>query len=153
MAFADVSDVEDRIDFELSEAEQRMVDSRLDDASEMAKHVSGMAWTDRNVPRVVRTIVLNAVTRYINNPDATVTSRAGDETMVFSDLGEQGSFYFTKQETEMLKGFIRRPSFGSITTTPWRSRDPLDETLWVSTNDEGRGDPYPWLSRRDGVMR
>ena len=107
MAFADVGDVEDRIDFELSDKEIRMVDARLEDASEMAKHLSGLPWTDRNCPRVVRTIVLNAVTRYIQNPDAMIQSRAGDETLIWSDLGEQGSFYFTEQEREALVALDR----------------------------------------------
>lgn len=153
MAFADVGDVEDRIDFELDDKQVRMVDARLEDASEMAKHLSGLRWSDTNAPRVVRTIVLNAVVRWINNPDATVTSRAGDETLVWSDLGEQGSFYFTKQETEALGAFQARPKFGSMQVVAYRDTGLHDHVQYVYTNAEGKGEPYPWLVWRNGVPR
>lgn len=151
MAFADIGDVEDRIDFDLDERQTRMVSARLDDASDLATQLAGISWTDANVPRVVRAIVLNSVVRWINNPDAITTSRAGDETLAWSDLGEKGSFYFSEQELEALKGFTRtRAPFGSISVTTWGTREPLDDTIWVPTSS---GTPYPYLSIRDGVLR
>lgn len=153
MAFADIGDVEDRIDFELDDRQVRMVAARLEDASELAKSLAGLQWTDTNVPRVVRTIVLNAVVRWINNPDATVTSRAGDETLVWSDTGDKGTFYFTEQEIEALGSFQARPKFGSMVVTPWRDTGLGSSTHWVFTTPNGAGDPYAYLTILNGIPR
>jgi len=36
---------------------------------------------------LVRTLVLRCAARYMRNPDGYVTSRAGDETLTWSDIG------------------------------------------------------------------
>jgi len=147
MGYADLDDVEKRLDFELDEQGQINVEARLDDASEMARALSGRNWPEGSAPRIVRTIVLNCVVRYMRNPDALIQSRAGDETLIWSDQGETGSFYFTKQEVEMLSGFKLARKFGSIGTYAW-GRGRVRQDIEVGT---GGGGTMPFIAAGERV--
>lgn len=114
MAFADVSDVEDRLDFTLSEAEQRMTLAALEDASVLARGYAGQNWPDHAAPKHVVTIVLNVVARYMRNPDGYTTSRAGDETVTWSDLRGKAALHFTDDEKEELAGYSPWGTVGGI---------------------------------------
>lgn len=147
-AFADVGDVEDRLDFELSEKELKMADSALEDASVLAQHVAGYAgrgWTADKVPRVVRMIVLNTVVRYMQNPDGYLQSRAGDETLVWPDRKGEAGLYFTKAQVETLTGLgnINVPGFGSIGVFAYGNRGPSGD--WCAPV-QGSNEGFPWLA-------
>ena len=158
MAFADLEEVEDRLDFDLDEAYTKMALAALEDASEMAREYGKKNWPDNSCPRFVKTMVLNVVARYLRNPDGFVISRAGDETVTWSDLRGEATLRFTEQEREDLLELTRGPStFGSVGVYAHRSRNdegPLEGWVGVTGQPEryfplfDPGTYYPFTRRR-----
>lgn len=123
MAFADLEEVEDRLDFVLDEAYTKMALAALEDASVMAREYAKVNWPDYGAPRFVKQMVLNVVARYLRNPDGFVTSRAGDETVTWSDLRGAATLRFTDEERADLAAILMGPqSFGSVGVFAHRSR-------------------------------
>lgn len=150
MAFADLSDLEDRLDFDLNDAQQRMAVAALEDASHMARHYSGLDWPDQGAPAIARTIVLNVVARYMRNPDGYTQSRAGDESVSWSDGdgSDRPTLRFTDQEQSILSKLGRPVGFGSIGTYAWTNRPAKPDTLYVAV--EGRSS-FPMFSGSDPI--
>jgi hypothetical protein len=101
---ARLEDLEERIDRELDEREKKLAEAALVDASELARF-HGRNWTAENAPGLVVTLVLRACKRYMANPEGFVISRAGDETVTFSDRGDVSSYgivHFTPDEQRLL---------------------------------------------------
>lgn len=103
--FGQVEDVQRRLDFTLDDAEQSAVEAALEDLSEEARYYAGREWPDPSTaPNLVRTTVVKAVRRWARNMNAYVQSRAGDETLTWSDLGpEAGAPEFLPKEIKLLK--------------------------------------------------
>ena len=108
--FASLEELQARLDWELDEGEERVAESSLEDASELAR-THGREWEDPlTAPRIVRTLVLKACARYMKNYQGFTQSRAGDETVMWSDAaGENlGQVYFTKEEIKLLQEYAGR---------------------------------------------
>lgn len=57
-----------------------------------------------NVPPVVKTVVRNSVSRFMNLIDGVTVSRAGDETEHYTDLQEKtGTVFLTEDEKETVR--------------------------------------------------
>lgn len=140
MAFAELEEVEDRLDFVLDEAYTKMALAALEDASEMARNYGRTNWPDNQCPRFVKTVVLNVVARYLRNPDGFVQSRAGDETVIWSDLRGEATLRFSEQERSDLEQLTMGPqAFGSVGVYAHRSKDsagPLDGWVGVAGDPE-----------------
>jgi hypothetical protein len=109
---ARLEDLEERIDRELDDRERKLAEAALADASELARF-HGRNWTPENVPGLVATLVLRACKRYMANPEGFVISRAGDETVTFSDRGDVSSYgtvHFTADEQHLLAELAGRTS-------------------------------------------
>lgn len=146
MPFVELQEVLDQLEFEVDEQGRRQAYRRIEMAGNLCRHYAGIDWTDLNVPAVVRDITLNVVERYMRNPDAYTQSRAGDETVAWSDRGQgQGlAFYFTEDEREILANLGQPVArIGSMTMTPWRSRGPLPD-VWVPVDYDGKW--FPWIA-------
>lgn len=149
--FAEVSDLVDRLDWELDEAEQRIAQAALDDLSDMARHY-GREWNPETAPRMVRTTVLAAAVRYMRNPEGYTQSRAGDETVVWDDDAEvrsMGTAKFSGSEIALLRelGGKARSSLTSAPLVAWGTgRNPRHIPGLVPVR--GDGDPFP-LYRSD----
>lgn len=146
MAFADLEDLQDRLDFELDEAQTRMAMAALEDASELARSYAGVNWQDHLAPRIVQVTVLNVAARYMRNPDGLTTSRAGDETLSWADLKGKASLHFTADEMALLGKFGRRNTIGSIGTYAWRSGNSVPNGF-VPTDPPG--DLFPFFAEGD----
>lgn len=148
--FAQVEDVQGRLDFEMSAAERTLCGNSLDDMSEEARYHAGQAWPlPEDAPRMVRTLVLKSVARYMKNLDGLVQSRAGDETLGFTDLGDKaGSPYFTEAEKDTLRtlggkgegGFVSAPV--TAFRTSGRRYKHHESTLTGTVG--GGNDPFPF---------
>ncbi|MEV4642768.1 hypothetical protein AB0J80_36045 [Actinoplanes sp. NPDC049548] len=103
MAYASLDELKDRLDFDLDEAEVRVAESALNDASDLAMEY-GREWPQDDVPRLVRTLVLRAAKRHVQNPNGYTVSRAGDETLQWNDAAgdNAGVVYFTRDEQKLL---------------------------------------------------
>src|SRR4051794_40804003 len=97
--FAEVDDVQRRLDFTLDELEAESVLAALEDLSDEARFIAERDWeVVSTVPNLVRNTVVKAVARWAKNMNGYVQSRAGDETVVWSDLGpEAGAPEFTRR--------------------------------------------------------
>lgn len=124
--FATLDELKARLDWTLDADEERIAASALEDASDLARMYAGRDWPDAaSAPRMVRTLVLKACRRYMNNPSGYVQSRAGDETLGWSDdQGENaGTVYFTHDEQKLLQEIGgRKPGLISAQVSAWNSR-------------------------------
>ena len=145
MAYASLDELKDRLDWELDAAGQRIAESALDDATELAIEY-GREWPDSAVPRLVRTLVLRAARRFVENPQGYTVSRAGDETVQWNDAaGENaGSVYFTRDEQKLLAGLAGSGrGLSSATVSAWgpQRRDPQMRGIPPAAYVPVQGDP------------
>ncbi|MDT0487767.1 hypothetical protein [Streptomyces doebereineriae] len=101
-----VSWVEDelkgRLDWNLDDDELRIAVGALDDASDLAP-TYGRDWPEDTAPRLVKTLPLKSAARYLRSPKGYTQSRAGDETLAWSNIGrDAGTVYFTRKEIRLL---------------------------------------------------
>lgn len=120
--FALVGDVQRRLDFTLSEQESLAVGFALGDMSDEARFIANRDWADPdNVPNAVRNTVVKAVVRWARNMNGYVLSRAGDETLQWSDVGPEASApEFTAKEAKLIRAVgdarVAPDFFGSVET-------------------------------------
>ncbi|ATI18875.1 head-to-tail adaptor [Streptomyces phage Janus] len=123
--FATLDELKARLDWTLDADEERIATSALEDASDLAVAYAGRDWDPvATAPRLVRTLVLKACKRYMNNPSGYTQSRAGDETLGWSDdQGENaGTVYFTRDERDMLAELGgRKGGIVSVGVSAWNS--------------------------------
>lgn len=142
--FATLEELQNRLDWTLDEGEERVAESALEDASELAR-AHGRDWVDATTaPRLVRTLVLKACARYMKNYQGYTQSRAGDETVAWSDsAGENlGQVYFSKDEIKLLEGLAgRRTSLISVPITAWNARAGIDDGTRPMADGKGKNFP------------
>lgn len=134
--FATLDELKNRLDWTLDADEERIAQAALEDASDLACYY-GKDWEPATAPRMVRTLVLRACKRYMDNPQGYTQSRAGDETLGWSDAhGENaGTVYFTKEEQDLLRGLAGRQS--GIYSTPISAWGPQRKTSGTVPVDYG----------------
>ncbi len=147
-SFASLSDLKQRLDWALDADEERIATAALADASDEAR-VYGRDWSPARAPRLVRTVVLKAVVRYLRNPDGYTTSRAGDETVTWTDRGESaGAVTFTRDEIALLRRLAGKDA--GLTTAPvvaWATRPALRVPGYVPV--AGSSEPFPMFAGPD----
>lgn len=128
--FASLEELEARLDWTLDDGEERIAESALEDASELAR-AYGRDWTDPlTAPRLVKTLVLKACARYMKNYQGYTLSAAGDERVSWSDKAgeDMGTVYFTKDEIKMIEGLAgRRTALISVPITAWNAKAGIDD--------------------------
>lgn len=121
--FALLDDLKARLDWTLSTAEESMGTEALADLSDAARFY-GRDWPEpTKAPRMVRTIVLQAAVSYMRNPDAYTQSRAGDETLGWTDLGDGNNFAkFNSEQIATIRELAGKTAmFGSAPVTAWET--------------------------------
>lgn len=139
---ATLQELTGRLDWTLDADELRIAAGALEDASDLARGY-GRDWNAETAPRLVRTLVLKACRRYMNNPNGYTQSRAGDETLGWNDAAGQdaGTVYFTADEQKLLKGLAGKASgLTSVPVTAWGPHRPRP-IGWVPVADGGK--PFP----------
>ncbi|MGW1040037.1 hypothetical protein [Streptomyces sp. NPDC002547] len=148
--FATLDELKGRLDWTLDDDEERIATSALEDASDLARAYAGRDWEPSSAPRLVRTLVLKACKRYMNNPSGYTQSRAGDETLGWNDSAgdDAGTVYFTSNEQRMLAELGgKRGGIISAEVSAWNSvRRPANAGLVPVV---GQGKPFPML-HQDG---
>lgn len=144
---ADVGMLQDRIEWQLDDGEIALAEGVLEDLSDEARLYGSMSWaTGETTPRQVINLVLRATIRYMRNPDGYVQSRAGDETVAWSDQrGENESAGFTAKEIKMLERFAGTPAIYSVEISAWNSKIKSDQTGYVPT-DIPNEKPFPFFA-------
>jgi hypothetical protein len=139
----------DRLDWTLDADETRVASAALQDASDEARQY-GRDWSPDTVPRLVRAIVLKACVRYLRNPDGYTSSRAGDETLTWSDRGDPnaGAISFTRDEIALLRELAgRRAGLTSAPVFAWSPRTHRHGPGHVPVDGGG---PFPLFPSEDG---
>ena len=141
-AFATLAELQSRLDWVLDADEERMATGALEDASDLAR-AYGSNWEyASSAPRLVRTLVLTAVKRHMNNPEGLITSRAGDETMAYADIGDKaGAIFYTANEIKLLAGLGGRNGIVSVPVSAWGPTKKVSEG-YVPTGQK----PFPMFS-------
>lgn len=141
MAFAQLVDLEDRLEWDLSDEEKRVGLSAIQDLTDEARSI-GKDWTDDTVPRVVRKAVLAAAVRYMRNLEGVITSRAADEAVGFAETEGMGSPQFTRSEVERISATaIGVNGFGTIPIVAW-GEGKRTSTDYVPTDNT----PFPFFN-------
>ena len=111
LELATLPELQARLDWQLDSGEQNVATSALEDLSDDARFYGSNRWDSDTAPRQVKSLVLRAAVRHMRNPDGFVQSRAGDETIQWSDGGEDaGTAHFTQREEKMLAALAGRGS-------------------------------------------
>jgi hypothetical protein len=143
-AFATVDDLRGRLDWTLDADELRIAVGALEDASDLARGY-GRDWPADAAPRLVRTLVLKACKRFMDNPNGYTQSRAGDETVGWNDAAAEnaGTVYFTADEQKLLKSLAgKSPGLTSVPITAWGPQ----RTAPVGLVPVEGGKPFPLFS-------
>lgn len=150
-AFATLTDLQDRLEWQMSEDEQRVGEGALEDASELAR-AYGRDWQPEAAPRLVRTLVLRAVVRYMRNPDGYTQSRAGDETVAWDKQpDEAGSVSFTDSEQRLIAELAgRKTSIVSVPVYSYSYRSGRCRTGFAPVEIEGK--PFPMFADDAGSV-
>lgn len=140
---ATLQGLKDRLEWTLDDGEERIAEGALEELSEDARFYGKSSWTSPDsAPRMVRNIVLKAAARWMRNPDGYITSRAGDETLGWSDQGDRaGSASFTDREIKQLRQLSGHSNMLSVPVTAWGTELPDNEIGYVPTGNDG--DPFP----------
>jgi hypothetical protein len=153
---ATVDELQARLDWTLDDGERGVAQGALDDLSEDARYYGATTWDSVTAPRQIKSLVLRAAARYMRNPDGYVQSRAGDETLMWTDKGDQlGNAQFNVQEQKMLATIAGRTTSGlySVPITAWGTRPqpqeisvPADGSMFAGTPQSipfyGENDPF-----------
>ena len=122
---ATTDELADRLPFTMDPDELREAEGALIDLSDEARHYGSSRWlTVETTPESVVNLVLRAATRHMKNYEGYTNSRAGDESVSFTDRGvSAGSAHFTPDEQARLGelGGYRRTNFYSVNTYAYNS--------------------------------
>jgi hypothetical protein len=154
--FATLPELQARLDWTLDAGEQSVATAALADLSDDARFYGSQRWDSTTAPRQAKSLVLRAAARHMRNPDGYVQSRAGDETIQWSDGGEDaGTAHFTEREQKILGALAGRGqgivSVQTVAHGPLRASGPRyinpmtkgvgnDDTIYAPTDS---GTPMP----------
>lgn len=139
--FATLEELVDGLEWELDEGERRLAVQTLDEASDLVR-AYGRNWTPENVPAFVKRLTLKVTARFLRNPDAYVSSRAGDETVAFQEVGaEHVGVYLTREEQKLVKKFTRAPGIVSV---PIIAHGTVERPLARLVPVDYGGEPFPF---------
>lgn len=159
---ATLEELEERIDWTLDDGEKRVATGALTDLSDDARFYGSDYWDSIAAPRQVKSIVLRAAIRYLRNFEGFVQSRAGDETIIWTDDGsEAGTAHFNAREQKILAELAGRVtglvSVGVIAYGSGRRQVPryvnpyarsMDEIIGYAPTEDGAA-PVPFFVEGD----
>lgn len=118
-----IEELRDRVPFVMDEDDEREALGALESLSDDARMYGKSTWLSPvSTPQSVKNLIRAAAVRHMKNYDGYTQSRAGDETLMWTDRGEDaGSAYFTDREIRSLRTIARgsASSLVSGNTTAW----------------------------------
>lgn len=145
--FLTVEELQARLPWTLDEDELRDAASALDLLSELARVYGKATWTAVSAPRLVVNYIAAAAKRYLGNSDGLTQSRAGDETLGMTDLGDKaGSPYFTENEIKLIGALAGKSSLMSVPVVAWGSKRSIDDIGYVPVAGQTFEKPFPYFA-------
>lgn len=127
-----LSELQARLEWDLSPEEERVAAGALSDLSEDACRYTRQVWTTDTVPGIVKSLILRAAQRYLRNFDGLIQSRAGDETMIWAEVDrEADTAEFTKGEIRRLEAMVYSPGLISAGTYAWGMQDKGHDVIYA----------------------
>ncbi|MFC0622821.1 hypothetical protein [Kribbella deserti] len=146
-----ITELAARLPFELDADETREAEGAIADLSDDARLYGKPGWLSPAVtPVPVKNLILKAAGRHMKNHDGYTTSRAGDETVAWTDRGhDAGSAYFTDRELKALRAMANHTAgLYSVEIIAWHQpRPPQRREGLVATQEPNR--PFPLFNRDD----
>ena len=143
---ATTEELAERLPFTMDPDELREAEGALIDLSDEARHYGSSRWIDiGTTPESVINLILRAATRHMKNYEGYTNSRAGDESVSWSDKGvSSGSAHFTPDEQARLGelGGYRRTSFYTVNMYAYSNRKAGTTDGFVPT--AGSSEPIPY---------
>lgn len=145
---ATVAELQARCDWEFDDDEQRVAEGYLEEASDLARSYGRETWEAGNCPRMVKSIVISAVRRFMRNPDGVTVTRAGDETLGWADDPLAGTIHFSRNEQKLLRSLAGSAGIQTAGIVGWGSRPGASEAGRTSIAVSGwPGEkPFPYFS-------
>lgn len=108
-----ITDLASRLPFTLDADETREAEGALADLSFDAQAIGSQLWVDpETTPLAVKNLILRAAARHMKNYEGYTLSRAGDETVQWTDKGESaGTATFTPDEKKIIAQMAGRGAF------------------------------------------
>lgn len=145
-SLATVEELKARCDWTFDTDEDRAAAGYLDEASDLARAYGRDTWEPAKAPRMVKNIVISAVRRFMRNPEGYTQSRAGDETLGWTDLGrDAGSIFFTNQEIKLIRSLAGTSGIRSQQVSAWGTRK-QPEVGYVPVAGWPNERPFPYFS-------
>lgn len=146
---ATTDELAERLPFVMDPDELREAEGALIDLSDEARHHGSDRWiSEDTTPESVINLILRAATRHMKNYEGYTNSRAGDESVSWSDKGvNSGSAHFTPDEQARLGelGGYRRTGFYTVNMYAYNSgRGPYAMDGYVP--DEGSREPIAFFA-------
>lgn len=127
-AMATTSEVQAWLADEMDEADLRECTGALETLSDEARALGLSSWDETTVPGAIKRLVIKACVRYMKNYEGYVQSRAGDETLGWTDLGDKaGSPYFTDAEKASIRKDAGASTLQSVPVVAWGTGYPPEE--------------------------
>lgn len=139
-----IEELADRLSFVMDDDDEREAEGALTDLSDDARFYGSDAWsTPEAAPQMVKNLILRAAVRHMKNYEGYTQSRAGDETVMWTDRGhESGSAYFTEREKTQLAKMANRNTLFSVPVQAWGTKLPPEGYVPV----DGGGKSFPLFS-------
>lgn len=144
------TEVGNGLDFDLDGDLEKIAKTAIEDLSDDARFYGLSTWmTQATTPTQVQRLVRRAAIRYMKNYEGFVQSRAGDETLVWSDLGEDaGSPFFTDKEKQMLSSYqMGRATLTTAGVMAWNTVPCTRPVGLVPTGIDSK--PFPLFASED----
>lgn len=146
-AIATVGELAERLPFDMDIEEEREALGTLEDLSEDARRIGRYSWDYATAPRQIKNLILRAAVRHMKNTDGFINSRAGDESVTWTDRGEQsGTAHFTTSEVAAIR--VIAGHGGGLHSAPMSAWDSTYRTRHVyvpGTVPTGQGTRMPYF--------
>lgn len=145
-AMVTVQELKDRCDWTFDADEDRVAGNYLIEVSDLVRAYGKDTWDAVTAPRMVKNIVISVVRRYMRNPEGYLTSRAGDETVTFTERAEHGVMFLNASEIALIRGLAGQFGFRSATVKAWDTRPQAPGYYTVPVSGYPGEKPFPYFS-------
>ena len=146
-SLATVTELKARCDWTFDADEERAADGYLEEASDLVRAYGRDSWEPATAPRMVKNIVISAVRRFMRNPEGYVQSRAGDETLAWSDIGrDAASIYLTNAEIKLLRSLAGTSTLRTAQQSAWGPQRMKPQIGYVPVSGWPGEKPFPYYN-------
>lgn len=135
-----------KLPFVMDDDEEREAQVALEELSDDARRYGRRTWTATSAPYEIKRLVCRAVQRHMKNYDGFIQSRAGDESVTWTDRGDDaGSAYFTEKEIQAIRLVAGHGGGLHTAQMSWGTTFAPDRKSSVGMVLDDAGVPFPYF--------